>query len=271
METTSTSVSTGDVAKSPGDESAKIKRPAPTKILPNERLTLERQIAALRAYAAIYESKAGQAVTNEDAGTVAKMAAATIVMTNAWFVDIGFLSRTDGGFSVGSEAVAFLNAENGIAPESAPEKLKPLFERYWATQLVLPRVRVGSLPVDTVVKIIGEHCGASKEHIPRIELLVDFMCYVGLFRKEGGEIKMNTPSKGGEPIVQLPPSRNGGSGDSHQDEQTKGLETYTLTLDPVKGRRVIIKAPPEVSAAELKRIQQWLSFQLIVSDVNQDG
>ena len=230
-------VSTGDVAKSPGDESVKAKRPSLTKILPNERLSLDRQIAALRAYAAISESKAGQAVTNEDAGVVAKMAAATIVMTNAWFVDVGFLSRIEGGFAVAPEVMAFLNAEHGIAPESAPEKLKPLVERYWATQLILPRVRVGPMPVDAIVKIIGESCGASKEHIPRIELLLEFMSYVGLFKIEGGELRLNTASRLHETPVQLPPGRNGGSSEHVDDEPIKGLGNIYSYAVPVKGQK----------------------------------
>jgi hypothetical protein len=44
------------------------------------------------------------------------------------------------------------------------------------------------------------------------------------------------------------------------------LETYFLTLDATRKRRVIIQAPPAVSGAELKRIQEWLSYQLLVQE-----
>ena len=43
------------------------------------------------------------------------------------------------------------------------------------------------------------------------------------------------------------------------------METYYLTLDASGKRRVIIQAPPAVTAAELKRIQDWLSFQLLIT------
>jgi hypothetical protein len=43
------------------------------------------------------------------------------------------------------------------------------------------------------------------------------------------------------------------------------METYYLTLDAGGKRRVIIQAPPAVTAAELKRIQDWLSFQLLIT------
>ena len=40
----------------------------------------------------------------------------------------------------------------------------------------------------------------------------------------------------------------------------------TLLLDPKGERRVVLQAPPTVTQAELTRIQQWLSFQLIVDE-----
>jgi len=39
-----------------------------------------------------------------------------------------------------------------------------------------------------------------------------------------------------------------------------------LTLDARSKRRVIVQAPPEVTAQELKRVQEWLSFQLLVTE-----
>ena len=47
------------------------------------------------------------------------------------------------------------------------------------------------------------------------------------------------------------------------------LETYYLTLDASKKRRVVVQAPPQVTRAELKRIQDWLSFQLLVEAPSQ--
>ena len=44
------------------------------------------------------------------------------------------------------------------------------------------------------------------------------------------------------------------------------LETYYLTLNATAKRRVIVQAPPSVTSSELKRIQDWLSFQLLVDE-----
>ena len=39
---------------------------------------------------------------------------------------------------------------------------------------------------------------------------------------------------------------------------------FTLILDPKKNRKFFVQAPPSVTEAELKRIQAWLGYQLLV-------
>jgi len=46
----------------------------------------------------------------------------------------------------------------------------------------------------------------------------------------------------------------------------RDLETFYLTLDASKKRRVVVQAQPQVTRSELKRIQDWLSFQLLVEE-----
>src|SRR6266508_3364279 len=43
-------------------------------------------------------------------------------------------------------------------------------------------------------------------------------------------------------------------------------ETHFLTLDAKRGRRVTLQAPPVITTAELKRIQNWLAVQFHVVD-----
>ncbi len=244
------------------------KRTIPTKALPSDRLTVERQIAAAAAFAAVSESKNGKAVTNEEAGAVVqptKMAGATIGMTNAFFCAVGMLSRQDNGsFTVAPEVMAFFKAQHGLAPENAPDKLRPLFEKQWFFQALGPRLKLGAQDLQTVYKVLGEASSAGKDQLKRIETLVEFICYVGLARKDGNQLRAVL----GTTRTEETSDNDGGNGgdDSTADKKEPGLEKYTLTLNPEKNRRIIIHTPPTVSAAELKRIQQWLSFQLIVSD-----
>lgn len=247
------------------------KRPSLTKQLPSDRLTFDRHVAALRAFAAVFESNGGKPVSNTEAGDVVqpkKMAEGTIVVSNAFFVDIGLLSRQDDGrFGVAQEAVAFIQAEHGLSPENAPDKIKPLFEKQWFYQVIFPRVRLGPQDTSTVQKVIGEACNATKDHLVRIDILIEFLVFVRLLIREGG--KLSLPQAAGQHAVALPsdkPSLHKPGATAPEIPSEEGLERYNLTLDPQTKRRIVVYAPPSVSAAELKRIQQWLSFQLIVTD-----
>jgi hypothetical protein len=46
---------------------------------------------------------------------------------------------------------------------------------------------------------------------------------------------------------------------------------FELLLEPKSGRKFVIFSPPTVSSAELKRIQDWLSFQLLIQDPGEVG
>ena len=48
--------------------------------------------------------------------------------------------------------------------------------------------------------------------------------------------------------------------------QSAGQESHFLTLDAKTQRRVILQAPPVITASELKRIQNWLAVQFHVVD-----
>jgi hypothetical protein len=59
--------------------------------------------------------------------------------------------------------------------------------------------------------------------------------------------------------------------DEFADTETNGdgkeaSQLATLLLDREGNRSVKVKAPATISKAELERLQQWLSFQLIVED-----
>lgn len=240
----------------------KPKRPALSKILPSERMPFEKQIASLRAFAAVFEANGGKPVTNEEAGVVAKMSPSTIVAVNAWFVDVGILSRAGNGFVVAQEANAFLLAEHGVAPESAPEKLRGLFEKHWSATLLIPRLRASEMDLDAVRKVVGEFCTASPEHLPKIDVLLEYLVWCGVVRKDGNSVRLGN---GGRYAQHQPtPAPNPGQ---LKEPTVGGLgeETYKLVLGK-DGRRVTLTAPNSITKAELERIRNWLGFQLTIED-----
>jgi hypothetical protein len=243
------------------------KRQPPTEVLPTDRLTVDRQIAVLRAFTAVYESNGEKPVSNTEAGDVVhptKMAASTVLTTNAFFCAVGLLIRQESGmFSVAPEAVAFLTAERGLAPEAAPEKMRPIFEKQWFTRLLIHRVRLGATDLDTVYKILGDACSAAKEYQRRIEMLVEYLCFIGILKREGNQVQFlpvgHSSDSAGDTQSAKPTTKN-----TEEQTEDQDLERHTLTLDPKSKRRIVVCAPHTVTAKELERIKNWLSFQIII-------
>jgi hypothetical protein len=259
-------------SSSPAPEKPKKSTVQLTKVLPSDRLTADRQIDAVRAFAAVAESTDGkQPISNEKAGDVIKMAAGTIVVTNAFFCDVGLLTRVDGGFLVSQEVIAFLRAESGLSPEAAPEKLRPLFEKQWFMHVLTPRLRLAPMDIGAVQKVIGEECSASKDHLGRIDVLIDFLCFVKCLAREGNQLRLvgsSTLRMEMQPLANPQPAAASAATLSATEPEDEGLEKYTLTLNAAQKRKIYLWAPPEITAVELKRLQQWLSFQLIVTDAD---
>jgi hypothetical protein len=46
---------------------------------------------------------------------------------------------------------------------------------------------------------------------------------------------------------------------------------FELLLEPKTGRKFVVFSPPTVTSAELKRIQDWLSFQLLLQEPGEVG
>src|SRR2546422_8083075 len=98
------------------------------KTLPTDRITVDKQVELLRAFAVVYDANGGKPVTNEQAGNAVTptKAAATVILTNAFFTDIGLLARSDNrGFTPSHDLPAYNHACQW-GEEAAKEKLRPV-------------------------------------------------------------------------------------------------------------------------------------------------
>ena len=258
METPAPSQTPPAPAPAPPPTSTAIKKSTLSKVLPSDRLTFDRQIEALKAYVAEYEANGGKPVTNLKAGEIGKMAAATIVVTNAFFTDIGLLTRSEEGFIPSSEAVGYLRAVHGLCPESASDKLKPLFDKQWFSQVLIPRLRLRTMDLLEVVKVLGEEASAGKEHIQRLELLIEFMAFVGVIRKEGNQISLPTSTPApplASPPVPSPQAENG-----QKTNLASGHMALPIPLDARSGRNAILHFPEDLNDREVLKLINFIKL-----------
>src|SRR5690349_8789461 len=102
------------------------KKSKPTHTLPSDRLSCEKQLEALRAFVAAFDAKGGP-VTNEEAGAIISMSGLTVVVTNAFFAELGLLGRADAGQFTPGELAKEYQAAYVWKADTAATKLAPAF------------------------------------------------------------------------------------------------------------------------------------------------
>ena len=162
-------------------------------------------------------------------------------------------------------ALDYLKPDSGDAKTKALREAvrsvpnyRPLFEKYTGSKLNQEIIKNGITRITNLTDDCALIC--SKVFIESLrfagELDADYTL-LGSSRPQTGETpkaEENNDSRQTLPQRSVSISSEG------------DLETYYLTLDANKGRRVIVQAPPSVTASELKRVQDWLSFQLLVEE-----
>lgn len=164
------------------------KTAGPTQPLPTRRMAFAKQLEILRAYPAICGTSA-RSVTNAEIASVVDLAPDTVGMANPFFLAIGLLERNDRGCTPCQELMAFYNAHRWN-PETAMQKLAPVFERAWFGVLLLPKLRFRSHGEDEVLTILAEASAATPEYRPQLKMVIDYLESVGIVACEDGTIRL---------------------------------------------------------------------------------
>lgn len=259
-----TSTPNGPATPAQSPETPRLKKSPPKETLPSDRLGFDKQVAALRAFVVAHNAT-GKPVTNDEAGKIAEMAAATIVVTNPFFCDVGLLQRqkdTD-GFMPSADAIAYVQAYEWD-PEKAREKLRPAFENTWFAKTLVPLLKFRSYDTVEALAVLAEKCAASKEYQPRLVPLIDYLVFAGIITKEGNQLKAVAQwPNGAVPVVAPPLATN-----PTVTPPEQGLEQYTLVLNAKTRRKFVVQCPPTITKGELERIRAWLGVQMIIDEEN---
>jgi hypothetical protein len=195
----------------PNKPKARVAPPAPkskpTKIFPTDRTNHASQLQMARGYA-IASGPERKAVTNADVAKLVDMQDTTVAMSNAFFVDIGFLQKSDTGFIPASELFDFDHAFQWNA-ETAALKLSPLIERSWFMQLLLPRLRFhNSMEEREVLELLASESKAAPQHRKQLIMLLDYAVVSGLIQRENGSVRINQNGSSGTAVPSSEPKRN---------------------------------------------------------------
>lgn len=206
-------------------------RTRPTKILPTDRITFVKQLDLLRAYAAA-SGPTGKVVTNKDAADIVKMNVTTTSLANAFFLDVGFLQKRDGGFAPSPEVVSFSRAYEWN-PETATHKLGPLLPITWFGEVLLPKLTFSPIEESEAIRRLAEAAAASPDYKKQVSVLLDYLKAAGLTQQDGTQIKIaKTAPQSGPPVL----DRSAPSGRSDSRDPQAGKSTVsTVFAQPTEG------------------------------------
>jgi hypothetical protein len=164
------------------------KRAKPMKVLPTDRIAFPKQLDLLRAYAAA-SGPTGKAVTNAEVGSIVKMMDTTVSIANAFFADVGLLTRADGGHLPAAEVVSFQRAFEWN-PDGASQKLGPLIAETWFAKALLPKLSFHAMEEAEAIQTLAEAAGAGPDYERQLRICLDYIVAGGLAQRDGTLLKL---------------------------------------------------------------------------------
>lgn len=198
------------------EESQKATKGArPTKPLPTDRITFDRQLSLLRTYASVHQ-QSGKPVTNAQVAAIVSMEASTVALANAFFTDVHLLQRMpDGGFVPSPEVMEFLHARAWNA-ETAGYKLAPIISEAWFAKAILSRLALDPIEEEKAIQVLGEEAVATPKHRVNLRTLISYMEVAGLAQRDGTMIRAGrnsmsvtasataAPTADAQPLAEIP-------------------------------------------------------------------
>lgn len=179
-------------------------RPKLTQTLPTDRIPLPKQLEIIRAYVAAAE-KGGGAATNGEVGKFVDLAESTVATANAFFVDMGFLQKVEGGRYQPTQALTEHFKVYQLSPDRSWAKLMPLFERSWMGLELVPKLKFRPLDEEEAITDLALAANAEPKHRSHLKVGIDWMVQVGLISREGGKLRLATNSTSSAPEPVTPP------------------------------------------------------------------
>lgn len=170
----------------------KATKPKASQVLPSGKITITRQLALLRAYAATSGQNAKPVKTTE-VSEVAKTLPSTISTANPFFVATGMLERTERGFIPSAEVLAFAHAyEWDSTDTTASHKLAPLIAPTWFAQEILKKLSFDKLTEADAITALAQYASVPPDCKQQVKVLIEYLDAVGIVQRDGDYLKKGT-------------------------------------------------------------------------------
>lgn len=175
------------MSEDPSGGSAAPTKARPIKVLPTDRLNFNKQLDILRAFAALSGPTSKPVLLREVAETVG-MVESSVSMNNAFFTDVGLLTKTGNGFIPSPDVVSYHRAWEWN-PETAAQRLSPTLAASWFGDRVTKRLSFQPMEETQAIQMLAQEAAASKDYQRQIQMLIEYIVASGLANRDGGVLR----------------------------------------------------------------------------------
>jgi hypothetical protein len=184
-----------------GSASTKPDNRKPSKALPTDRVSVEKQLKVLRAYGAI---AAETGVSGTAISEVVESHPSSVSVCNPFLQESGLIERSGSGYKAVPAVVAY-HAATEWDPTTAGGKLAPVLKESWYWKALLPRLSFRPLTEAEAVRVLAEDCGAPPSFEGQIKGILEYLETATLIVRDGGAIKRG-PGAANEQEQKTPPT-----------------------------------------------------------------
>ena len=159
----------------------------------------------------------------------------TVSVCNEFFRDVGFLSRQGRRFKPSADVLDFVRASQWNEA-TAGHILGQSIRRTWFGQAILTRLTVRHLKKLDIIEALALEAGASIDHKPRVEMLIDYLEFSGVIRRNGDlyepvrEVVDARPDDPPTPSINADPPPSSTSVRPAPNDTSEDLESFSIQL-----------------------------------------
>jgi hypothetical protein len=179
----------GNEPVDPTDAGRAQRRPRTDKPLPTDRMKMATQKEALKAIA-VASNYGAQAVSALDIAPRLGLKPATAGLNNAFFVEAGLIERVSKGHYRPTKATRTYARKASFNEAEAATLLAPALRESWYFREVTQQLAMGPTTTKKMVEVLAHAAGASADHAGQLEMVLQWLEYVGLVVLAGGYVQI---------------------------------------------------------------------------------
>lgn len=177
----------GPGASSPQTRAAAKVRPK--YAVPTDRMKFDTQVQALQANV-IASSNGAKPVDASALATYMGVSAATAVLNQAFFRDVGLIEKTGKGTYKPSDTAIKFQQEWSFDKVAAPKVLAPLFVTTWFYETVKRRVAMGPTSVEQMIQTLAGVAETDSSYSTQYGFLLEWLEFVDLISMDAGTVAL---------------------------------------------------------------------------------